>query len=260
MGVDMAKNRNRRCGFTLIELLVVIAIISLLVSILLPSLQSARELAKKAVCMTTMRSIGSATHTYSAEFDDFFPSINDATYGLGSDTDYSMCVYTWMTGGTSETKWDGYYTEISGTPTEDRVLYSFLESGEAWKCPSDDDNVTFWQDNYPGKGAPTGYYNVYGSSYGFNGNAMGQDHTPNVDRTVDGLWGKKRADTNSPAMLVEYYEFTVSWSDVGLRAHDKNEWYCNFLFADGHVGSHLMETDSAVYFGGENGFTFDFNH
>ncbi|MBN1553334.1 MAG: prepilin-type N-terminal cleavage/methylation domain-containing protein [Phycisphaerae bacterium] len=60
---------RRRLGFTLIELLVVIAIISLLVSILVPSLQKAKELARKVVCLTRFQSIGTAYGLYLAEFD-----------------------------------------------------------------------------------------------------------------------------------------------------------------------------------------------
>ena len=51
-------------GFTLIELLVVIAIISLLVSILLPSLQQAREVAIKAKCLSQLKGVGTAMHMY----------------------------------------------------------------------------------------------------------------------------------------------------------------------------------------------------
>jgi prepilin-type N-terminal cleavage/methylation domain-containing protein/prepilin-type processing-associated H-X9-DG protein len=64
----------RRTGFTLIELLVVVAIIALLVSILLPSLNKAREQAKAAVCASQLRSFGQASAVYESEYSSFAPS------------------------------------------------------------------------------------------------------------------------------------------------------------------------------------------
>lgn len=52
-------------GFTLIELLIVVAIIALLISILLPSLQSARSIARSTVCTTQLRSLGQGWVLYS---------------------------------------------------------------------------------------------------------------------------------------------------------------------------------------------------
>jgi len=71
---DRHKRAAPRPGsaFTLIELLVVIAIIALLVSILVPSLQSARDLAKTAVCGNNNRQIGSTMQVYLADSNGVF--------------------------------------------------------------------------------------------------------------------------------------------------------------------------------------------
>lgn len=59
----------RKNGFTLVELLVVISIIALLVSILLPALNQAREAAKLTICMTNQRQIGLAMVNYADDND-----------------------------------------------------------------------------------------------------------------------------------------------------------------------------------------------
>jgi prepilin-type N-terminal cleavage/methylation domain-containing protein len=82
-GVEARTTREPEArGFTLIELLVVIAIISLLVSVLLPSLNRAKELAKRAVCSNTLRNLGSIFVTYANEYDGYvMPLWNYTTFG-----------------------------------------------------------------------------------------------------------------------------------------------------------------------------------
>jgi prepilin-type N-terminal cleavage/methylation domain-containing protein len=69
----------RRRGFTLIELLVVITIIALLMGILVPTLSSARESARKVACLSNMRTLGLANILYATECDNRLVPFVDPT-------------------------------------------------------------------------------------------------------------------------------------------------------------------------------------
>lgn len=75
-----------RAAFTLIELLVVIAIIALLVAILLPSMCQARESARKVLCASNLRQMGTAFNSYATDFTDRIASFTwqaNVDYGTG---------------------------------------------------------------------------------------------------------------------------------------------------------------------------------
>jgi len=120
----------KRKGFTLIELLVVIAIIALLVSILMPSLSKARELAKRAGCGMNVSAIGKGLAMYTNSNNDQYPFLTSTG--------------AWDTTATGSNRANTTVWDTTKAANVTALMFMLVRDGQSAKyfiCPSENSTV-----------------------------------------------------------------------------------------------------------------------
>jgi prepilin-type N-terminal cleavage/methylation domain-containing protein/prepilin-type processing-associated H-X9-DG protein len=220
-----ASSRSRARGFTLIELLVVITIIGVLIALLLPAVQSAREAARRAQCVNNLKQIGLALHNYQDQ-NGAFPQGGVAGANDGSHfgpTPWSSNGLSWRAMILPQMEGANVYNALNVLARLDTGLANaqsataYYTSLSAWLCPSDgkngngfvpsgtqDGNSSAWGDPpNPATGVTMCAVSNYAGSFGDNycvgattppggpwETPCGTDPPPGTPRIgYDGFWG-----------------------------------------------------------------------
>jgi prepilin-type N-terminal cleavage/methylation domain-containing protein/prepilin-type processing-associated H-X9-DG protein len=182
-------------GFTLIELLVVIAIIGVLIALLLPAVQSAREAARRAQCVNNLKQIGLACHNYVDTQGVFPPGAISTGDGNGWSTNFFPWCVLILPQIEGNTTWNAVNINMGvGNNGIDagEALTAYLAIPKVFLCPSDATN------NDNGTRAWAGPYN--------NGypNPLGQ--SPAWDPPID-------PTTGTNLQVVPIINYAISWGD-----------------------------------------------
>ena len=249
-------NNPKKRGFTLIELLVVISIIALLLSIILPSLQKAKEMAKKTVCLSHIKTLALTTILYAQHNDDHLPQVVRA--GL-FDSDGAGNYYTYF----EHPSWGadagpiglGYLvtsgliennSEIMFCPSARKLMGSLPPAD--WNCQG---NNNHW--NYVGPGATHGSQGDLipkDACLGWMNQRVSYSMRP-LDSTEMNIKKLSKARTISYISDIWMALGPPFWlshiSDMGHAPRNLAYGQLNVAYTDGHVENKKLQKDKFFY-------------
>jgi prepilin-type N-terminal cleavage/methylation domain-containing protein/prepilin-type processing-associated H-X9-DG protein len=187
----------KRQAFTLIELLIVIAVIAILMAILMPALNLARDQGRKIKCAGNLRTLGIANNLYAANNDD---------WAIPCRFTGSQGTILW-TANTQFRKYIGYEGEDPGL--------SVVQTPEKYKCPSDRQKA--WAHAYAVEtGSTTGTL----VSYGYNI----EDWYPSV--------GQASWDATLQMAVIGYKQSSIKQPAEKLQFNEAQDWWSKWRGAD----------------------------
>lgn len=147
----MDKRPPRKTGFTLVELLVVIAIIGILVAMLLPAIQAAREAARRSTCVNQLKQMGLACLNYESVIREFPTGGTQPWHGddFGNAYGWMVQILPYVENSALQDISKGYG---AGDQSRDRLVRSTPVS--LYNCPSRRGPTVVYQQTVDNEGAP----------------------------------------------------------------------------------------------------------
>ncbi|MCG3149126.1 MAG: hypothetical protein PCFJNLEI_02585 [Verrucomicrobiae bacterium] len=231
--------RFRLRAFTLIELLVVIAIIAILAALLLPSLQSARESARRSSCMNNLRQISLMCLNYSTDNNDWLPGPSnvscpnkDMWFFTGGSTG-GVYATLYVAGAGTNGTWFPKYSSSKNSTYQNLYRCPSLQFGRTAVFPSFGHSSYMYFGGHGTSTNPSSWYGWLSSNY-----HNGFRRTPKISLISDPAETALLMDTTFlgvPHPFVYYFSDTSSFPAInhatpgGLGALGQN-----IVFDDGH--------------------------